>query len=424
MDEHTTNTRNNPSRLRKRPLGRYRYVRLRWRIFFTLLDLFGEIFFAPGRWIRRAWKSPRQGCRLDEPRTILLIQLDHLGDAIISLPMLRILRHRFPGAKIEVPAAPWNCGWFSSLSEIDHIHVCRASRHARGGAFGWVPTVFWWGWRLRRRGIDLGLDPRGEFPNALILWLAGAKRRAGWAAGGGGFLLTDSPHFVVGRPEYESRLALLDILGIDAARPGETPYCLNCLAKENVLKRLAEAKMDGGKLWVLHVGAGTEAKRWPVEHWRELIGRMVLYGSAKIVLVGKGNDRIIARRILGPHAWPGCVDWTDSLRIDELAALIDHATGVVGTDSAPVHLAAAVGTPAVVLFSGTNRSRQWRPRGRAISIVRHRVLCSPCHRTHCPLAGHPCMRGIKPSRVWAAVRSLVEEEPVERTVSGRRGVEP
>jgi ADP-heptose:LPS heptosyltransferase len=93
----------------------------------------------------------------------------------------------------------------------------------------------------------------------------------------------------------------------------------------------------------------------------------------------------------------------------ELAVLIQQAHAFVGADSGPAHLAAAVGTPVAVLFSGTNNADQWQPRGGPVSVLCHPVACSPCHRTRCPLADHPCMNGLLPRTVLAVIERILEE---------------
>jgi ADP-heptose:LPS heptosyltransferase len=104
------------------------------------------------------------------------------------------------------------------------------------------------------------------------------------------------------------------------------------------------------------------------------------------------------------HTRPaGVIDWTGILNLSELAAVLSSADLFVGADSGPAHLAAAVGRPVVVLFSGTNNPRQWRPCGEQVAIVRHPVECSPCHARRCPLPNHPCMRDLTPDSVARAV---------------------
>jgi len=407
--------------LQRHPHRRYRYVRWRWRAMFAVIDFVGGIVFGVaravrGRLVRGA--SVRDG---DDPRVILLVQLDHLGDAVLTVPMLSSLRRRYPQASIEVLAGPWNHAVFEAAPEVDRIHVSRVNRFARDARrrLLWIPAVFWWGLKLRRRRVDLAIDVRGDFAIAMMMWLAGARRRLGWACGGGGFLLTEATPYVHNRPEIASRMALLGELGIESASPGGPPVPSLTPpepARRRVKDRLAALYPDGvsdGPLWVFHVGAGTRAKRWPVEYWRRLIDQVTLRHGGQVVLVGGPGDRITGQRILGNRTLARVADWTGQLNIVELAALLEQADLFVGADSGPAHLAAAVGAPVVVLFSGTNRRRQWQPRGPAVRVVRHAVACSPCHREVCPLPDHPCMRGIRPGEVAGAVAAtwpLVAEE--------------
>ena len=451
----------------------YRYVRLRWRILFSVVDFLGAAIFGLARRIASWRRHPTPGtsagaeptASADEPRSILIVQLDHLGDAIITTVMLPLLRERFPLASIEVLAGAWNREVFEANPDVDRVHVSRVNRFARHGRIpgAWPLAMLWWGLRLRRRQFDLAIDVRGDFPVAMILWLCGARRRVGWACGGGGFLLTDVAPYVPNRPEVESRLALLAAMGIrspEGARPVFWP-------SEGARRRMrddggGEAAEDGivafgiaspipnpqslippsspapGKpgryttrstpapspLLLLHLGAGTPAKQWPAEHWQELLGRLVSQRSAEVVLVGSPADRIIAHRVLGDRLWPGVRDWTGQLTLDELAALLEQADVLVGADSGPAHLAAAVGTPVVVLFSGTNHPPQWQPRGEQVTVVRHPVQCSPCHRERCPLTDHPCMNLLRPQEVFAAVDALLSavEERGQVHVFGQRSL--
>lgn len=393
------------ARLRKpRFTGRYRYVRRRWHVLFGLVDAIGQALRTA--WLR--WFAARAAAS-EQPRSILVIQLDHLGDAVMTAAVLPAIRRRYPAARLDVLAAPWNREVFEISGVVDAIHVCGVNRFGRGWRPHWLLAQAWWGLRLRRRRFDLAIDVRGELPLALISWLAGAKRRVGWNCGGGGFLLTDSAAYVPGRPEMESRFALLKL--IDVTPPTELvnrePWLIPPAAsRANVADRL-DAISEPGPLVVMHLGAGTAAKRWPLAHWRELIGRLVVELGPRIVLIGGRREHAVAADVLEHRGWPGVDDWTGRLTVGETAALIEQADVFIGADSGPAHLSAAVGTPAVVLFSGTNRVRQWRPWGR-VSVVKRQVACSPCHLLRCPFAAHPCMVGILPEvvaqRVVAALK--------------------
>ncbi|NUQ66186.1 MAG: glycosyltransferase family 9 protein [Pirellulales bacterium] len=456
---------------RRHTLGRYRYTRQRWRVLFACVDAMGGMVFFLARvsgrillpWKRRKdWptnqcqqidpvgnalrgvppsaatihpdSSERHGGRslqapashsrgsclsagakpaAHTPKRILLVQLDHLGDAVITTAMLPALRRRYPEASIEVLGSPWNREIFEASPEVDRVYVSRRNRFGRAGTFGWPIAAIGWGLRLRQRRFELAIDVRGEFPLALILWLSGARTRLGWNCGGGGFLLTHSPPYVLGRPEADSRLALLAEIGIHpSADEGPwRPRFLPSPSARETASRMWEtlpgrADMHPRRI-VLHVGSGMAAKQWPVEHWRELLKRIVGRDDVQVVLVGAAGDRIIARRILGNRVRPEIADWTGGLTIAELAAVLEQADLLVGADSGPAHLAAAVGTAVVSLFSGTNSVEQWQPNGGRVAVVHNPVPCSPCHRKECPVAGHPCMRGLTVARVLKAVEGIL-----------------
>jgi heptosyltransferase-2 len=119
------------------------------------------------------------------------------------------------------------------------------------------------------------------------------------------------------------------------------------------------------------------------------------------------------------------VDLVGELSTAELVAVIEQADLFVGADSGPAHIAGAVGTPTVVLFSGTNRARQWRPAGRDVRVLKHPTECSPCHRHECPLADHPCMRGISAQQVIEVVEEFLagDESPAAVVGGSKNGIE-
>jgi len=452
------------------PVRRYRYSKWRWRIGVHVLDAVGAAAI-------RLWRLARPARRVESPRRILVVQLDHLGDAVLSSPLFPRLRAAYPAAAIDVLASPSNRAVFEADPHVDAVHVAdrnwfnrRPGRRALGSA------VWGLGRSLRAANYDVGIDVRGDVLTVLVLALAGIPRRVGWAMGGGGFLLTDIARWVPGRHEVEARLALLEPLGIAAdgparvvAHPGDRDRArVGQLLREawpaprgKAARALAKARIGrmvpgaagglpasavgaedtGGQVaggtptsrafrhfanrrpgasigpdeaeWLhagrfgsrapllaVHLGAGTEAKRWPPGHWKVLVGRFLADGW-RVVVVG-GPEDAGAAGALGPHR--DLRDWTGRLAVTETAALLERADLFIGADSGPAHLAACAGVASVILFSGTNRARQWRPWSRRSLVLKHKAPCRPCHQKVCPLAGHPCMSGLTPDRVHRAAR--------------------
>jgi heptosyltransferase-2 len=424
---------------------RYRYSKWRWRVLVRALDLVGAALV----WL---WRRIRPVERVRSPKRILIVQLDHLGDAVLSSPLFPRLREAYREARIDVLASPTGAAVFQSDPNVDRVIVARRTWFERRRA-GWALGSAVWdlGREARRERYDLGIDVRGDVLSVIVLALAGIPQRVGWSMGGGGFLLTDIAKWVPGRHEVQSRLALIEQLGLDPGGPAQvlaypTDGDRAAVAAQLAVRwggiegsrrrrsretvRVAEVREGTGRgtqaryagpveaekghaswidpeqlhagrfgdlapLLAVHLGAGTVAKRWPISAWRELMKRFLSEGW-RVVVVGGPDDLELATDLPRDR---DLLDLTGKLAVTQTAALLERADLFIGADSAPAHLAACARTPSVVLFSGTNEARQWRPWSRRSLVLRERVRCRPCHRKTCPLAGHPCMSGIAPLRV-------------------------
>jgi heptosyltransferase-2 len=422
--------------------GRYRYSKWRWRILVHVLDAIGAITMAAWRLVR----SPRP---VSDPRQILIVQLDHLGDSVLTSPLVARLRAAYPEVAIDVLASPSNHEVFEADPAVRRVWIAERTWFERHpGRWGLLDAVWQLGRLVRSERYDLGIDVRGDVLTVLLLAIAGIPRRVGWAMGGGAFLLTDVARWERNRHEVRSRLALLEPLGIAADGPARVEVHVEDRARVAVARWLAEAwprraarrvevpvgigwsrrrqdlspprsqtappwhrRLDADwlhagrfgpepPLLAVHVGAGTAAKRWPRAHWSRLILRFLEDGWRVIVVGGPEDPPAFA--LLPPH--DRLRDWSGRLSVTETTALLERADLFIGADSGPAHLAASAGTLSVILFSGTNQPRQWRPWSRHSLILRERVACQPCHQKTCPLADHPCMTGLDPDRVYRAAR--------------------
>jgi heptosyltransferase-2 len=422
--------------------GRYRYSKLRWRVLVHAIDAAGTVAI----WV---WRCIRPARLVVTPRRILIAQLDHLGDSVLTSPMIARLRAAYPEATIDVLASPSNHEVFEADPGVRRVWVAERTWFERQPQrWGLLRAVWRLGCSIRDAGYDLGIDVRGDVLTVLVLALGGIPRRVGWTMGGGGFLLTDVASWVRGRHEVRSRLALLEPLGIAPDEPARVIVHVDDHDRATVARWLAEAwprksvrrlEVPIGTGWprgsgsrgesrpaaslvrsmpddadflhagrfgplppllAVHLGAGTLAKRWPPRHWNTLIQRF-LHDGWRVIVVG-GPEDPPAAEVLPPH--DRLRDWTGRLTVCQAAALLERADLFLGADSGPAHLAASAGTLSVILFSGTNQPCQWRPWSRHSLILRNRVACQPCHQKICPLADHPCMTGLDPDRVYRAAR--------------------
>jgi len=165
--------------------GRYRYSKWRWRILVHALDSVGTV--AMGIW--RAFRPIRD---VRDPRRILIVQLDHLGDSVLTSPLIQRLRTAYPEASIDVLASPSNHEVFEADPAIRRVWIAERTWFERHpGRWSLFRAVWQLGRLVRGEGYDLGIDVRGDVLSVLLLTIARIPRRVGWVMGGGAFLLTD-----------------------------------------------------------------------------------------------------------------------------------------------------------------------------------------------------------------------------------------
>jgi len=343
---------------------------------------------------------------------ILVILPRWLGDIVMTTPMLRALRdHVGPSARITATVKPAFAPVFAGTAWIDEL-VPFDKR-------GRDPAVRLWhvARRLRRDRPDVALIVPNSLSTGLLAWMAGARRRVGFARAGRGWLLTDPLPALRDRGRIVPRSTTSHALDI-AARIGvpRGPLSLELATTpadearaDAVLARLFPGA--AGPLVVFNDnGAYGPSKSWGSDRFAALARIVVERLPAARVLVHCGpGDRDVARHCAAQAADPRVASLAD---VDDLPlglskALLRRAAVVVTTDSGPRHLAAAFGTPTVVLH-GPMDPRLSQSDHRWLEEVRLDLPCSPCGRRECPLGHHDCMRLLAPADVGRIMFDLLE----------------
>jgi heptosyltransferase-2 len=167
---------------------------------------------------------------------------------------------------------------------------------------------------------------------------------------------------------------------------------------------------DPGRFAVLVPGARWPNKRWTTEGFAGVGKWLSEKAGMEVVLAGDGTDREWAEKIaelLGGR----CVTIAGETGLRQLAAVLKKARVVVGNDSGPGHLAAAVGTPVVALFGPTSEAFGFRPLGERTRVVSHALDCRPCSLhggKRCPRGRRSCLDDIEPAEVIGAVREVTD----------------
>jgi heptosyltransferase-2 len=324
----------------------------------------------------------------------LVIAPNWIGDAVMSLPVLRALRRASPDGRITVLARRGPGSIYRAEGSADDV-LPRSS--FAGDAIA-----------ARRRQFDEVWLLPNSYRAALYAFASGAPRRIGYATEGRGWLLTGAlpppPGTIHQLRDYDTLLLQNGIApDLDAPRlPVSGP------ARERAAAALSAAGIgDGARLVVLCPGSAfAQTKRWPAERFAGLADALADRGLACAILVGPGEEDLGARVAAAARSRPAVLG--ADLDPVELAGAISLARAAVTNDSGPMHLAGAVGTPVVALFGPTDPGRTG-PSGSPSRVLDRYVFCSPCFKTECPYR-QECMREIGVADAVAAVEELLGRE--------------
>lgn len=345
------------------------------------------------------------------PSRILILKPSSLGDVVHALPLLAALRRSLPGAHVA-----WLVGTsFAPLLEgHPQIDEVIPFDRARFGRLWRSPRVFLDFWAfvigLRRRRFDLVIDLQGLIRSGIMAWFSGARRRVGFADARelAWVFYTQRLRCPSGTLHAVDRImTVAAALGLEP-RPIEFPLAVTSDEREAAARRLAEAAGRPVRSFAAVLpGARWESKRWPVEKWSALVGRIESAGLGPCVLLGAPDEREAARRIVAACAAEAPdravpIDLTGRTSLRELTALLDLAARVVCSDSGPMHVAAALGKPIVAIFGPTD-PKKTGPYGVPDPVAALALPCAPCLRRVCPLGHHDCMRRLEVEDVFRRV---------------------
>src|SRR5579885_2156902 len=323
----------------------------------TLLLLAIRIIGIPGayRAAREAHKPP-----ISQPR-ILLIRPDHLGDLVLTTPILNTLRKQAPDAHITMMVGPWSSEVVARHPAIDKLITCPFPGFQRAPQKPLAPYMLLLNTakQLSRGNYDLALNLRPDFWwGAVLLYLARIPRRIGYAIQPGTPFLTQALPFPPTELATVSCLRLADAgsqaLGYPPLAEPYTPerYPLQFIPTTDeriwITKCLTATGIDAQTpVVVIHPGTGAAVKLWRSEAWAciadTLTASLAFPTSAQIILTGSKHERALLEEIAQQMTTAPLL--LSDLTVGQLAALLERAKLVLGVDSGPLHLAIAQDTP-------------------------------------------------------------------------------
>lgn len=281
-----------------------------------------------------------------EPR-LVVVGLNWLGDAVMSMPALAVLRARQPGARVTMLVKPELAALWAMCPHVNQVEV------QDRGLLGTLRTAA----RVRRGGYGTAWVMPKSFRAALLARLGGIPERVGLPGHGRDWLLTR----VVPLPEGDGRHQVCEYLDLVGARPDEAippPYLRPPAAALSAVRqaRAGLGAPEAGLVGLFPGAARGPSKRWPAERFAEVARRLVAGGHCRVVVLGAPADREACDAVT-TAAGTGVTNLAGTTRLDTLAAWLSLCRVVIANDSGGMHLAAGLGVPVVGIFGITDPAR-------------------------------------------------------------------
>jgi heptosyltransferase-3 len=340
---------------------------------------------APPRW---DWRDVRK---------VLLVRLRSIGDTVLATPSVAALKRFLPNVAVDVLVEDWVAPLLDHHPQIGKVVVLE-----RGGFVARARAAR----ELRSADYDVVYNLHGGTTATFLTRATGARHRVGYKTYQYAQLhnhQAPSPLLLWGQQKthsVEQQLALLGWTGVPVTDRPRTQLGLSPEAAQAVEERLAAAGLGDRKIALIHPAAAFATKQWATENFARVVEFLAERGYASVAIAAPHENAILEN--LSSEASVGIA--TFDLSLPEVTALASRSQLFVGNDSGIAHIAAAVGTPSVVIF-GSSNTAHWRPWNRAAAeVVFEEMPCQPCHGYFCEKFSQPeCILRVPVARVTAAI---------------------
>ena len=336
---------------------------------------------------------------------ILILKPSSLGDVIQAIPVLRLLKSHFRDAEIywwiDAALAPL-LEEDPDLAGIVRFHRKRW-RHWRH----WpevIQSVHW----MREQEFDIVIDLQSLLRSATFAWLANGKLLIGLddhREGARGFYDIAVPRRSFHTHAIDWYLSVLPVLGV----PVHNDF--RWLPERPKLAAMVETKWKiGNEHWIaIQPGARWKNKRWPAEHFAELVRLLAKkYPDVRFAILGSGDDQAMGKIIHAAEP-SRSLNLCGEISYFELVEWLRHCDLMVTNDTGPMHVAAALGKPLIALF-GPTEPRRTGPYGQLGNTMQvDHLPCVPCMKSVCTWKNPiECLTAISPASVFERVCRQLE----------------
>ncbi len=344
-----------------------------------------------------------------EVEKILMMKFWGIGNLVMILPTIGAVRRHYPKAQIDMFTLLTNREVLQHNRWINNIHFLD-SRNFFIFAVSYLRNVF----RLRRERYDMVLDfEQFAKTSSVFALLVRGRERIGFdtPGQGRGIAYTRRVAYLDYKHMVETFFRIAKGAGVEEADLSPVRLDVNDQERENVRSFLTNNSIGEKDIIVgVHIGSGDNMmtqRRWAKENFAQLADILINKHNAKIIFTGagEGEARLVEETL--SLMKNGAVNAANKFTIKELAAFTEKCRFFISNDTAPVHIASAMGTP-VVAFFGPNTPYLYGPRGNNDLIFYKDLYCSPCitnYNAKIASCDNPvCVKSITVGEVFEGIR--------------------
>lgn len=345
-----------------------------------------------------------------EPKNLLIVRTDRIGDVVLSLPLAGIVKKYYPETAVSFMVRQYTKSVVSGNSGIDEVIVLKENKNKTSV----LDNIR----QLKKHKYDTCLIVYPTFRVALIMFLSGIRYRIGTGYRWYSFLFTHKIYEhrkYAERHELEYNINLLQYFNIKETADrrtidfgirinGKTGQKIEQLLSENHINLLYPVV-------IFHPGSGGSAVDWPLYRFRELIKMMAQELECNIIITGSEAEKAICDELVVNES---VLNLAGCLNLEELIALIGRSDVLVANSTGPIHLAAALKKFVIGFYPKITACspQRWGPFNDRQLIFTPRINCDNCTREQCEKLR--CMDSIDSNEVFENIKSVLKREITEK----------
>lgn len=333
---------------------------------------------------------------------ILIIHTAFIGDIVLSTPMIKALKDKYPNSQITYVTTPAGAAILKN-----NPHLSEVIEYDKRGAHRGLKGVLELGKRLRYKNFNMVITPHRYLRSSVLSWLTRAPIRKGYSTASGAFLFTE-------KIPYDKKLHEVEKLLKFVSKENAEKYSIELYPSEEDIKNTDKLFEIRGcrdkKIIVIAPGSKWFTKKWPLDYFNSVIKKLSNRTDLKLLIVGGKEEQS-----LNIELTENTLDLRGKTTLLQLAEISKRADIILTNDSSPIHIGSAWKKPHILtIFGPTVKEFGFFPWSENSEVLEVKNLsCRPCSLhggEKCPKGHFKCMLEITPEMVLEKINDYLEKE--------------